>query len=214
MLVVSTIAHGNMHPNLEPHDPALAQANYEAFCQEQGLTDSELIGLRVDPAWEHGDTLADLVANPSLLQGITPNNVSPNLRLMADGVVLPATSGAFVLSADCFPVSLEGKEVSALCHINRKAMRDGLLQKTVRAILEYEPASNLEIHIGPGTNQSPRIATHIMGLLHEHSLLDRVVSIDPRVTCGSAELYSRQETLAGGTKPRGNHAIIMPPKSA
>lgn len=239
MVFVSSTEHGNMHPNLDV-DGSSAQDNFDAFCAQNGVDPSGLVGIRIDPKWEDGARVATEVGSH-----VVPGSVNPRERQEAHALIAPRDQGVFVLSGDCYPFVITADGHHAVGHIGWRSVDEGLMEKVIGELksMGYSPESLL-LHLGPGISAVSNVvradealqlsgpnASRWEGYTHQvadavqldmqNAIIDAArnsgikpvnTTIDGRDTYMDPDLYSRRATVRGETgKPRGNHAFIVPP---
>lgn len=176
-----------------------------------GLRSNALLGIRIDPLWQDGDRIADLRDNSNIF---TRGSVLPEDRVPAHAAILPYSVGAFVLSADCFPLLLRANSCYAFCHLGWKSVRDNLVKGVVERLRTTGLTEKLYAYIGPGIRYNETLSKDINTQLTTISGVS-VAYEDPRDTYTDAALFSRRQyhtALAsnGALKVplRGNHVVI------
>lgn len=145
-MYVSAIPDGNMHPALETY-PEVAQRNFSHFLDIHGLSKHALVGLRTDPRTM---PVLDLINNPELKHDKL-NDLSAGSRINASGIILPRNVGGFLLSADCFPVSIQSETVHAVAHIGDAEANKHLLELIIAGLDVHTSAKEpYKISLGPG----------------------------------------------------------------
>jgi copper oxidase (laccase) domain-containing protein len=152
-LAHSSMADGNMHPNLEQeHSRNLAQQRFESFCERHGFQPSDTVGMRVDPRL--GD-IADFVRVSGLLSTAL-GTVEPELRPQAQGLIANRDDNIalFTLAGDCYPVVFAPADHPeySLIHLNWRAIEAGIGCLALEAL--GARASTMRVFVGPGIQSS------------------------------------------------------------
>lgn len=199
-----------MHPALETH-PKVAQRNFSHFLDIHGLSKHALVGLRTDPRTM---PVLDLINNPELKHDKL-NDLSAGSRINASGIILPRNVGGFLLSADCFPVSIQSETVHAVAHIGDAEANKHLLELIIAGLDVHTSAKEpYKISLGPGIRFLSRLETRII-----KSIISAVGSRpyrlqrDDRDTFWDSQLFSYRYNKVFGTnrRQRGNHVAVCPP---
>ena len=238
-MIMSDISAGNMHPNL-PWDEVNPQAQFDAFCNDNGIDSSTVIGIRVDPSWTDGARIATDVS-----PYVIPGSVNCDERQQAHALVVPKNIGVFMLTADCHPLVILGSEHHAVAHVSWRSVDGNLIGMLVDKLVDigYEPQS-LSAHLGAGIGKESNVrlvdeteqllsdnnntfwsnfAHHvtqetvqidlpgaIVEQMKQSGIPHTGISLDERDTFSDPYLFSRRASLQEGLKPRGNQAFIAP----